>query len=294
MLEKLLKNKNCKIVVFIFILVNSVLFINCSVYETLLLPSSAEETMLMRSLEVLSEGSGSLANNPAGCGMENKKSFSLSYTYWRLKENLYSLGLFLPKNFANLGFKLRYADLGETEFVLEEPINVRKENLYFIIFNTSLGKEIFFPGFFLGIDLGLGSIKLNRNLNLLSSKLGVGYILNFTSTELHLGCSVGITFCDSESLGVYGLGIKYFITEYKTFFNISYTKNVYSFITLGLECELWQNFVLISGYEISNEKSLINYSIGGKIIQKNFDIILATRYNQELNWTTSVSVGIKW
>ncbi len=293
MLEKLLKNKNLICLTFTFFLVQSFQVVNCGLYEILFLPFSAEETMLMQFVEVLSEGSGSVGNNPAGCGMENKKSFSFGYTHWQMQENLYSLGLFLPQNFANLGFKLQYADFGETELVSEIPIDVKKEKLYSTIFNTSLGKEFFFPGLFLGIDLGLGSVKLDKNLNLISNKIGFVYVLNFPSTELHLGGIVGINFCDTDNLGIYGFGIKYFIPEYRTFVNIAYNKNVYSFITGSFEVEMIKNFGFVLGYETSNEKSLTNYSLGVKFGQKNFDIVLATRYNTELSWTISATVVVR-
>ncbi|MFN3550506.1 MAG: hypothetical protein ACK4WJ_01675 [Endomicrobiia bacterium] len=291
MLKKLLLNKT-KILglIFYFFIVEVGM---CSYTEILFLPYSSEETVFMQNIQVLSEGDTSLGNNPAGCAMENKKSLSLSYTNFQTKESLYSIGLFLPKNFANIGFRLRYANLGETELVSEQLIDVRKEKLYSTIFNLSFSKEIFLAGLFLGTDFGLGNIKLDKNLNLISSRVGSIYIFNFSSTELHLGSILGINFCDKESLLIYGFGIKYFVPEYKTFLNISYNKNVYSFITTSIEIEAIKDFVLILGYETSNEKSLTNYSLGIKLGQKNFDIVFGVRYNQELAWTTGISLMLK-
>lgn len=262
-------------------------------FEISFLPYTTEETVLMQGIQVLSEGKDACGNNPAGCGMENKKSFSFGYTLWRSEENLYSLGLFLPKKFANIGFKLKYADLGETELVSFEPVNIKKESLYSVIFHTSFGKEIFFPGFYLGVDFSLGGIKLDKNLNLAGSKIGFVYILNFESTELHLGSVLGIDFFDSKNLETYGFGTKYFLPEYRTFLNLSYSKNLYSFITTSIETEIFKNFVFLCGYETTTEKSLTNYSFGLKSVQKNFDIVLGTRYNFELGWTISIGVNIK-
>lgn len=292
MLKKLLSNNFKWLFVFSLIIFNFQTAF-CNFVEILFLPHSFEETVFMQSIQVLSEGENSCGNNPGGCGMENKKSFSFGCTYWRMQESLSSLALFLPKKFGNLAVKLKYTNFGETDLVGGEPIEVKKESLYSIILHTSLGKEIFLPGLFLGTDVSVGNIKLDNNLTLAGAKFGFIYIINFISTELHLGGVFGSSFCDSKNLEFYGVGFKYFVTEYNTFLNVALNKNNYNFVTANIESEVFKNFIFICGYETSIDESLTNYSFGIKSIQKNFNVSLGTRYNQELGWTISVGLGIK-
>ncbi len=262
-------------------------------FEIPFLPYTPEETVLMQGIQVFSEGKDACGNNPAGCGMENKKSFSFGYTLWNMRENFSSLTLFLPRKFANIGIKLKYSNFGETELVSEEPVNVKKERIYTLVLNTSLGEEMFLPGLFLGIDCSVGRLKFDRDITLTGIKFGGVYVINFVSTELHLCSSLGTNISTNKTLSFYGGGIKYYLPEYNTFLNFSFNKNVYNFITVALETELVKNFIFLCGYETATEKSLTNYSFGLKSVQKNFDIVLGTRYNFELGWTISVGVTVR-
>ncbi|MCX7940229.1 MAG: hypothetical protein N2555_00455 [Endomicrobia bacterium] len=246
----------------------------------------------MQTLQVLCEGKDGIGNNPAGCGMYNKKSFSFNNTFWRLKENLTSLSLFLPKRFSNLGFKFKYSNLGETELVDEELTSMRKESLYSLFFHTSFGKEVFTSGLYCGIDLGGGKIKLDRDFYSFGFKFGIIYVLSLRSAELHFGCLSGVTVTKDSSY-ISGIGLKYFLPEYRTFLAVSYNKNFSSFITTNIEAELLKNFIIITGYEVSTEKNMTCYSSGMRFIQRNFDISLGVRQNQDLGWTVSVGITIK-
>jgi len=261
---------------------------NCSIFELCFLPYSAEEVVYMQALNVLSEGKESSGKNPAGCALENKKSVSFGYTYLNLKDNLSNIRLFLPKKFGNLGLSLKYADFGETEFV-SESFDVKKEKLNSLFLNTSLGKEIFFPGLFLGFDFNLGNVKLDKTIRTFGISSGTRYIINFVSTELHLASVLGANFAEDENLFFYTFGLKYYIPEYKSFLSLAYNKNVYEFLTTTFEVDLAKNFLLIFGYETS--KGLSNYSIGGKFKIKNLEFIFSTRYNTNLYFTPSLTLS---
>jgi hypothetical protein len=112
---------------------------------------------------------------------------------------LSNIKLFLPKKFGNLGFLLRYADFGETEFV-SESFDITKEKLYSLILNTSLGQEIFFPGLFLGFDFNFGNVKLDKTIQTFGFSFGARYIFNFVSTELHFASTIGTNFAEDENL----------------------------------------------------------------------------------------------
>jgi hypothetical protein len=260
----------------------------CSIFEPYFLPYSAEEVVYMQAINVLSEGEESCGKNPAGCALENKKSVSFGYTYLNFKDNLSSIKLFLPGKFSNLGFLLRYADFGETEFV-SESFDITKEKLYSIILNTSLGKEIFFTGLFLGFDLNFGNVKLDKAIQTFGCSFGTRYIFNFVSTELHFASTVGTNFAEDENLFFYAFGLKYYIPEYKSFLSLAYNKNVYEFLTTTFELDLAKNFLLIFGYETS--KGLSNYSIGGKFKIKNLEFVFSTRYNTNLYFTPSLTIS---
>ncbi len=260
----------------------------CSVFELYILPYSAEEVMYMQSLNVLSEGRGSSGRNPAGCALENKKSVSIGYTYLNFKDNLSNIRLFLPKKFCNSEISLKHADFGETEFV-SENFDVRKEKLYSVILNTALGKEIFLPGLFLGFDLNFSNIKLYKTIHTFGFSFGTRYILNFVSTELHIASNIGVNFAGNENLFFYAFGCKYYLPEYKSFLSLVYNKNVYEFLTATIEVDITKNFLLILGYETS--QGLTNYSVGGKFKIKNLEFIFSTRYNTNLYFTPSLTIG---
>jgi hypothetical protein len=260
----------------------------CSLFEPYFLPYSAEEVVYMQAINVLSEGEESCGKNPAGCALENKKSVSFGYTYLNFKDNLSSIKLFLPGKFSNLGFLLRYADFGDTEFV-SESFDITKEKLYSIILNTSLGKEIFLPGLFFGVDLNFGNVKLDKAIQTFGCSFGTRYIFNFVSTELHFASTVGTNFAEDENLIFYTFGLKYYLPEYKSFLSLAYNKNVYEFLTTTFELDLAKNFLLIFGYETS--KGLSNYSIGGKFKIKNLEFIFSTRYNTNLYFTPSLTIN---
>jgi hypothetical protein len=260
----------------------------CSIFEPYFLPYSAEEVVYMQAINVLSEGEESCAKNPAGCALENKKSISFGYTYLNFKDNLSNIKLFLPKKFGNLGFLLRYADFGETEFV-SESFDITKEKLYSLILNTSLGKEIFFPGLFLGFDFNFGNVKFDKTIQTFGFSFGARYIFNFVSTELHFASTIGTNFAEDENLFFYAFGLKYYLPEYKSFLSLAYNKNVYEFLTTTFELDLAKNFLLIFGYETS--KGLSNYSIGGKFKIKNLEFIFSTRYNTNLYFTPSLTIN---
>jgi len=263
-------------------------FSYCSMFETYILPYSAEEVVYMQALNVLSEGKESAGNNAAGCALENKKSVSFGFTYLNFKDNLSNIKLFLPKKFGNLGLSLRYANFGETEFV-SENFDVKKEKLYSVILNTSLGKEMFIPGLFLGIDLNFGNIKLDETIQTFGTSFGARYIINFVSTELHLGSVFGSYFAKNEDLFFYAFGIKYYLPEYKSFLSLAYNKNIYEFLTTTFEIDLTKNFLFIVGYETM--KGLTNYSVGGKFKIKNFEFVFSTKYNKYLYFTPSLTIS---
>jgi len=260
----------------------------CSIFEPYFLPYSAEEVVYMQAINVLSEGEESCGKNPAGCALENKKFVSIGYTYLNFKDNLSNIKLFLPKKFGNLGFLLRYADFGETEFV-SESFDITKEKLYSLILNTSLGKEIFFPGLFLGFDFNFGNVKFDKTMQTFGCSFGARYIFNFVSTELHFASTIGTNFAEDENLFFYAFGLKYYLPEYKSFFSLAYNKNVYEFLTTTFEIDLAKNFLLIFGYETS--KGLSNYSIGGKFKIRNLEFIFSTRYNTNLYFTPSLTIN---
>jgi len=260
----------------------------CSIFEPYFLPYSAKEVVYMQAINVLSEGEESCGKNPAGCALENKKSISFGYTYLNFKDNLSNIKLFLPKKFGNLSFLLRYADFGETEFV-SESFDITKEKLYSLILNTSLGKEIFFPGLFLGFDFNFGNVKFDKTIQTFGCSFGARYIFNFVSTELHFASTIGTNFAEDENLFFYALGLKYYLPEYKSFLSLAYNKNVYEFLTTTFELDLAKNFLLIFGYETS--KGLSNYSIGGKFKIRNLELIFSTRYNTNLYFTPSLTIN---
>lgn len=260
----------------------------CSFFEPYFLPYSAEEVVYMQTLNVLSEGDESCGKNPAGCALENKKSISFGYTYLNFKDNLSSIKLFFPKKFGNLGVSLKYANFGETDFI-SESLDVKKEKLYSVFLNTSLGKEIFLPGLFLGINFELGSIKLDKTIQTFGFSSGGRYILNFVSTELHFASTLGLNFTEDENLFFYAFGLKYYLPEYKSFLSLTYNKNVYEFLTTTIEVDLTKNFLLIAGYETS--KDLTNYSIGGKFKIKTLELIFSTKYNRYLYFTPSLTIS---
>ena len=259
-----------------------------SLFEPYFLAYSAEEVIYMQALNVLSEGKESAGNNAAGCALENKKSVSFGFTYLNFKDNLSNIKLFLPKKFGNLGLSLRYANFGETEFV-SENFDVKKEKLYSVILNTSLGKEMFIPGLFLGIDLNFGNIKLDETIQTFGTSFGARYIINFVSTELHLGSVFGSYFAKNEDLFFYAFGIKYYLPEYKSFLSLAYNKNIYEFLTTTFEIDLTKNFLFIVGYETM--KGLTNYSVGGKFKIKNFEFVFSTKYNKYLYFTPSLTIS---
>ena len=260
----------------------------CSIFEPYFLSYSAEEVVYMQAMNVLSEGKESCGKNPAGCALENKKSISFGYTYLNFKDNLSSIKLFFPKEFCNLGVSLKYSDFGETEFV-SESFDITKEKLYSLILNTSLGKEIFFPGLFLGFDFNFGNVKFDKTIQTFGFSFGARYIFNFVSTELHFASTIGANFAEDENLFFYALGLKYYLPEYKSFLSLAYNKNVYEFLTTTFEVDLAKNFLLIFGYETS--KGLSNYSIGGKFKIKNLEFIFSTRYNTNLYFTPSLTIN---
>ena len=259
-------------------------------FEPYFLAYSAEETVYMQALKVLSEGKESAGNNPAGCALENKKSVSFGFTSLNLKDNLSSIKLFLPKKIANLVISLKHANFGETEFV-SENFDVKKDRLYSLILNTSLGKEMFIPGLFLGIDLNFGNMKLDETIQTFGTLCGTRYMINFGSIELHLGSIFGSYFAKNENLFFYAFGIKYYLPEYKSFLSLAYNKNVYEFLTITFEMDLIKNFLLIIGYEAFSRQLNVSYSLGGEFKIKNFEFILSTRYNINLYPTLSLSIS---
>lgn len=272
----------------VFLLFYFYTFSSASLFEFYFLPYSAEETVYMQTLNIFSEGKESCGKNPAGCGMENKKSISFGYTYLNLTENLSNIKLFLPQKFGNLCFSLKYGNFGKTEFV-SENLNITEKTMYSFVFNTSLGKEMFLPSLFLGADFHFGNIKLDQTQQIYGLLFGARYIINFVSTELHIATIFGSSFNKNESLTVYSAGVKYYLPEYKSFLCLTYNKNVYEFLTTTVETELVKNLVLIFGYETTN--GLTNYSFGTKIKTQKFDFFFSILYNINLYFTPSISLS---
>jgi len=265
----------------------------CSIFEPYFLPYSAEEVVYMQAINVLSEGEESCGKNPAGCALENKKSVSFGYTCLNFKDNLSSIKLFLPGKFSNLGFLLRYADFGDTEFV-SENFDIAKEDLYSLILNTSLGKEIFLPGLFFGVDLNFGNVKLDKTTQTFGCSFGTKYIFNFVSTELHFASNISANFAEDENLFFYAFGLKYYIPEYKSFLSIGYNDNIDKFVTLNIETEFTKSFTFIIGYETTIDSSLTNYSFAVNIKKRPVEIVGSTKYNPNFCWTTGVSINFLW
>ncbi|MCS7227390.1 MAG: hypothetical protein NZ839_00310 [Endomicrobia bacterium] len=300
MLKKLLlrNSDNYKIIICELFFIISLQLCNlphlfCSYVEVLFLPYSTEETILMQGLQVVSEGKYAVGNNPAGCGMDNKRGFSFSSTLWRSQENFHSLTLFLPQKFANFGLKVKYANFTETELVTTDITKIKKENLYSLILHTSFGKEMLTSGLFLGGDIVLGNIKFDESITLGGSKVGFLYMFDFAMSEVYFASSVGMVVCSKEKVVNYSFGLKYLMPYYRTSLFVTYNENIYSFFTVGVEVELKKNLSLVCGYETSFEKSLSNYSFGIKFVKEKVSVSLGTRYNIHLGWITSVEFNSK-